>query len=170
MCPLFPFIPYISYKMPINPISEDFVFNVSNPVVREKVEELLGHKHESIPKLHMLLANEALTSGVKNFEWMLAMKHFTRELEHLLQEVCIRRRVADQEESDSDSECDDYDPEAEHDRFYQELHVRENPWSWSPVTDADKYDELLQHLIKLHDTVSSHHMYLRDCVYKTKTA
>jgi hypothetical protein len=152
--------------MSITPISEDAVFNVSDPVVCAKVEELLGHKHQSIPKLHQLLADETLSEHTKQFEWMVAMKHFRRELEHLLQEICIRRNPTT---DDTDSE-DDMDPEEKWDYDHQKWHVASNPWDWCPIDDADKYTALLNHMIKIHDVVSSHHMYLRDRVYKPKTS
>jgi hypothetical protein len=152
--------------MSITPISEDLVFNVSDPVVLTKVEELLGHKHTSIPKLHQLLADETLSEYTKQFEWMIAMKHFRRELEHLLQEICIRRNPTT---DDTDSE-DDMDPEEKWEMDHQKSHVASNPWDWCHIDDADKYNALLGHMIKVHDVVSSHHMYLRDLVYKPKTA
>ncbi len=153
--------------MRITPITEDLVFNVSDPAVRAKVEELLGHKHLSIPKLHQLLADETLSEHTKQFEWMIAMKHFRRELEHTLSEIYIRHRgpVAD----DTDSE-DDMDPEEKCHYDWMQRHVAYNPWDWCPVADSDKYNALKRHLGELYDTVSGHHMYLRDLVYKPKTA
>ena len=161
-------LPLLSFPtMSITPITEDVVFNVSDPVVREKVEELLGHKHESIPKLHQLVANEALSEHTKQFEWMIAMKHFQRELEHLLEEIYIRHRgpVAD----DTDSE-DDMDPEEKWEHDHQKSHIARYPWDWCSVADSDKYNALKKHMGKVYDTVSSHHMYLRSLVYKPKTA
>jgi hypothetical protein len=152
--------------MSLTPITEDFVFTVSDPVVRAKVEELLGHKHTSIPKLHRLLADETLSEHTKQFEWMIAMKHFQRQLEHLLQEICIRRNPTT---DDTDSE-DDMDPEEKWDYDHQKSYVASNPWDWCHIDDADKYNALLDHMIKIHDVVSSHHMYLRDRVYKQKTS
>ncbi len=152
--------------MSLTPITEDTVFNVSDPAIRAKVEELLGYKHLSIPKLHRLLADETLSEHTKQFEWMVAMKHFRRELEHLLQEICIRRNPTT---DDTDSE-DDMDHEEKRHYDWMQRHVAYNPWDWCPIDDADKYNALLDHIIKVHGIVSSHHMYLRDRVYKQKTS
>ncbi len=153
--------------MSITPITEDVIFTVSDPAVREKVESLLGHKHISIPKLHALLADEALSEHTKQFEWMISMKHFQRELEHLLRDIYIRRRgpIAD----DTDSE-DDMDHEEKWEYDSQKSYVASNPWDWCPVADADKYEALQLHILKLHYIVSDHHACLRYRVYKPKTA
>lgn len=152
--------------MSITPISEDFVFSVSDQAVCAKVEELLGHKHESIPKLHQLLADETLSEHTKQFEWMLAMKHFRRELEHLLGEIYIRHRGPISDDTDSE---DDMDPEEKWEYDHQKSYVASTPWTWCPVADSDKYNVLKTHMGKLYNTVSGHHVYLRSLVYKPKT-